>query len=288
MFLVDSDGVRMYRMGVKRSEMNESEGKLNSRKGGARMLTEERQQEILRLVNQHQTITSQDLIEKLDSSESTIRRDLMDLEDKGLLWRIRGGAKARNTQGIADMDSRVASRRGHNAQEKREIAQFASQLIEPGDTVYIDSGTSTEALAELIDQPEAVYVTNAVFHANLLSQKGMHVSIPGGQYKAVTEAVVGEEACDYLDKYNFSIGFFGTNGISDAGLTTPDLQEGLLKKKAVSRCERSYVLADHSKFGLKQRITFARPGETTILTTSQAENVPDNAEVIRVDEARGH
>lgn len=271
-------------MGVKRTEMNETEGIQSSAKGGGKMLTEERQQEILRLVNQHQTITSQDLVEKLDSSESTIRRDLMDLEDKGLLWRIRGGAKARIKAGISDTDSHVGSRRHQNAEEKKAIAQFASRLIEPGDTVYIDGGTSTEALVDLIDQKDALYVTNAIFHASILSQKGLRVSIPGGQYKAVTEAVVGEEACEFLEKYNFSIGFFGTNGINDSGYTTPDLAEGLVKRQAVSRCARSYVLADHSKFGLQQHIRFAKPDQCVVLTTDQAKDIPENIEAICVSD----
>lgn len=272
----------MYLMGVKRRKLNGNEENRAGRKEGVKMLTQERHQEILRLVNQHQTITSQDLIEKLDSSESTIRRDLMDLEDKGLLWRIRGGAMARTAAGINDNDSRVAARRTQNAQEKKEIARFASRLIEPGDAVYIDGGTSTEALVEMLDQKDAIYVTNAVFHANTLSQKGMHVSVPGGQYKAMTEAIVGEEACDYLDKYNFSIGFFGTNGISEQGYTTPDLQEGLLKKKAVSRCQKCYVLADHSKFGLIQRINFASPEQCTVLTTEKTEDIPDGIDAVFV------
>lgn len=275
---------RVYIVGVKRTEMKKTEGIQSGTKGGSRMLTDERQQEILRLVNEHQTITSQDLVEQLESSESTIRRDLMDLEDKGLLWRIRGGAKARVTTGINDTDSQVTARRHHNAQEKREIAEFANRLIEPGDTVFIDGGTSTEALVDLIDQKDALYVTNAIFHASALSQKGLRVSIPGGQYKAVTEAVVGEEACEFLEKYNFSIGFFGTNGVNDSGFTTPDLAEGLVKKKAVSRCARSYVLADHSKFGLQQHIRFAKLDECVVITTDQGQEIPDGIDVIRVSD----
>ncbi len=248
------------------------------------MLTEERHQEILRLVNAQQTITNQSLIERLDSSESTIRRDLLDLEAKGLLYRIRGGAMARKEQGLNDSDSHVTARRNVNGEEKRKIGEFASRLIEPGDTVYIDGGTTTEALVRLIDQKDALYVTNAIFHASLLSEKGFHVSIPGGQYKSVTEAVVGEEACEYLDKYNFSIGFFGTNGINDSGFTTPDLQEGLVKKKAMSRCQKSYVLADHSKFDLKQTIVFGKKDQASVITGTESEKCekPADLDVIQV------
>lgn len=283
--MIDSVSERVYSMGVSKREMNESDGFEEKKKGGAKMLTEQRHQEILRLVNSHQTITSQDLVDHLDTSESTIRRDLLELEGKGLLWRIRGGAKARQAAGLNDKDSRVSARRGQNAEEKKKIAAFANQLIEPGDTVFIDGGTSTEYLVELISQKEALYVTNAIFHANILSQKGLQVCLAGGQYKAVTETVIGEEACEYLDKYNFSIGFFGTNGISAEGFTTPELSEGMLKKKAISRCQKSYVLADPSKFGLRQRIVYARADQCTVLTTASdlQAGLPEELEIIDVE-----
>ena len=147
------------------------------------MLTEERHQKLLNLVNTNQTVSTQELVDHLDTSESTLRRDLLELESKGLLWRIRGGAKARNIAGMNDNDSRVSARRTHNAPEKKKMAEFASQLIEPGDTVYIDGGTSTEFLIEQIQQKDAFYITNAIFHANKLAAKGFSVSLVGGQYK---------------------------------------------------------------------------------------------------------
>lgn len=229
------------------------------------MLTEDRQDAIVQLVEQNQSMTSQQLMKHFDASESTIRRDLQDLENKGLLYRVRGGAKAKNFRGLNDIEAGVASRRVLNREEKEKIAAMAVRLIEPGDTVYIDGGTSTECLVKLIQEKDAFYVTNAINHARILSEKGLHVSIPGGQYRALTEAVVGEEACEFLDKYNFSIGFFGTNGICETGYTTPDLQEAMLKKKAVSKCAKSYVLADHSKYGLRQRISFAQPEQCTLI-----------------------
>lgn len=246
------------------------------------MLTEERQQEIVRLVQSDQSVRNAELMSRFEASESTIRRDLLDLESKGLLLRVRGGAIAKKTYALSDTDSRVEQRRKENHDEKRKIAKFAADLIEPGDLVFIDGGTSTETLVQLLDQKDALYVTNAIFHARILAEKGLHVMVPGGTYKAVTEAVVGEEACEFLDKYNFSIGFFGTNGINETGFTTPDLQEGLVKKKAVSRCQKSYVLADHSKVGLKQKIVFAKPNECAVISSLDPSELPEGIELIQV------
>lgn len=230
------------------------------------MLTEDRHQAIQQLLETSRSVSTQQLMELLEASESTIRRDLLDLEAQGKLLRVRGGAIRKREINRQDRESEMDVRRHLNYEEKQKIAEFAARLIQPGDMVYIDGGTTTEALIEKIEEKDALYITNAFSHAKILSERGFHVSLPGGQYKALTQTLVGEEACEYLDKYNFSIGFFGTNGVNESGFTTPDLQEGLVKKKAVSRCEKSYILADQSKFGLKQRVVFSKPDQSTVVT----------------------
>ena len=80
-------------------------------------------------------------------------------------------------------------------------------------------------------------------HARKLAAKGFHVHLPGGEFKSVTEAIVGEEALESLQKYNFTIGFFGTNGVDiEAGYTTPGLREAKVKEYAMKRCRECYVL----------------------------------------------
>lgn len=248
------------------------------------MLTEDRHDAIERMLEQKRSVSSQVLMEKLDASESTIRRDLLDLEARGKLVRVRGGAIRRPDRLQQEKSLRSTFEEKLYQEEKRRIARYAVDLIQPGDMVYIDGGTSTEALAELITEKDALYVTNALSHAKILSDKGLHVSIPGGMYRSVTETTVGEEACEYLEKYNFSIGFFGTNGINETGYTTPDFQEGLVKKKAVERCDKSYILADHSKFNQKQRVIFSRLNQSELITDKAEpdEEWERNLSVIRV------
>ena len=101
-----------------------------------------------------------------------------------------------------------------NLEEKKIIGKTAAALIRPGDCVYIDSGTSTSFLCDAVTEKEAVYVTNAVAHAKSLVVRGFKVFLIGGELKETTEAIIGETAILSLQKYHFSIGFFGTNGIS--------------------------------------------------------------------------
>jgi PAS domain-containing protein len=113
----------------------------------------------------------------------------------------------------------------------------------------------------------ATYVTNGLPHASKLSSHGFKVFILGGALKATTEAVVGSGAIRSLEAYNFTKGFFGTNGIStQSGYSTPDADEGEVKGEAMKRCKNAYVLADRSKFNRVAPITFGSISSATIIT----------------------
>ena len=110
-------------------------------------------------------------------------------------------------------------------------------------------------------------MTNGIAHARRLSARGLHTLMVGGELKGATEAVVGSEALYQLGKYNFTIGFFGTNGVTKKnGYTTPDVNEAMVKRKAMEQTDRRYVLCDAEKFGIVSLVTFADFGSATILT----------------------
>ena len=101
-------------------------------------------------------------------------------------------------------------------------------------------------------------MTNAVAHAQRLARMGKKVILVGGELKASTEAVVGNQAMRTLMEYHFTKGFFGANGISrKAGCTTPDSNEAMIKRIAVGQCRDAYILCDSSKFDSVSSITFA-------------------------------
>lgn len=231
------------------------------------MLAEERFSKILSIIEAEGSASLQELMAALDASESTIRRDLNTMDENGLITKVHGGAVAKKPT-VHTYDENVTSRKALHAEEKQMIARYAASLIQPGDFVYMDAGTTTELMIAHIKTTDAIFVTNAITHAKLLSEKGCRVYILGGEFKARTEAIVGEVAVETLDKYNFTKGFWGTNGISvGKGFSTPEVKEAMVKKHSMANCKKCYVLADASKFEQLSSVKFAEFDQATIITT---------------------
>ena len=229
------------------------------------MLTEQRFEKILAILESRGSVTVAELMKDLKSSESTIRRDLNALDEEGLLTKVRGGAISKNS--FATRDDEVKLRRERHTKEKISIGRYAASLIEKNDFVYIDAGTSTDLMLDYIKERDAIYVTNAVSHAMRLAGIGCSVFLLGGEFKHTTEAIVGEEALLSLEKYNFTKGFFGTNGITlKNGFTTPEVKEAMVKRHAMKYCKECYVLADEYKFGQISAVEFCKFEDAIILT----------------------
>ena len=221
------------------------------------MLSEERQGKIVHLVNENKSMTIQMLMKALDASESTIRRDLSELDEKGLVEKVYGGAVAKDMV-FSGKDEAVKIRMEQNREEKLVIARHAASLVTDDDFVYLDAGTTTELMLPFITAKKAVFVTNGFSHARKLSELGFVTYILGGEVKFPTEAVVGEEAVLMLFKYHFTKGFWGTNGISQSsGFSTPDVKEALIKQMSMSRTQEKYILSDASKFSKISCVSFA-------------------------------
>ena len=196
-----------------------------------------------------------------------MRRDITAYDKAGKLTKVFGGAVALNHK-VTAYEPTVAQKSELNKEEKQKIAKYAASLITPDDFVYLDAGTSTEAMIPFIKETQAVFVTNAISHAKLLAEKGCRVYLLGGEFKSQTEAIVGEEAMEMLSKYNFTKGFWGTNGISvSKGYSTPEIKEAMVKKYSMKNCKRCYILADASKFDQLSSVKFADFEQATILTT---------------------
>ena len=243
------------------------------------MLAKERMSKIIKLVNEQGSATAQELMEYLNASESTIRRDLNALDSAGEIIKVHGGAMSVNTS-FKMRDDEISDRRITNIPEKKVIAEYAAGLIKKDDFVYIDAGTTTEFIIDYITEKDAVYVTNAVNLACKLSHMGCEIYLVGGRLKGTTEAIVGAETLETLSKYNFTIGFWGTNGIhKKAGFTTPDHEEAGIKRISFINCKRRYIVADSSKFDSISPVGFADFYDAFIIT-EKAANGYENCENI--------
>lgn len=212
------------------------------------MLAQERKNSICEIVNREKAVSVTELAEQLNASESTIRRDLVILDQEHRLTKVRGGATSLAQEFISD-ESDMLTKSELNIAEKAIIGRYTATLIYDDDVVYIDAGTTTLQLAEAIEKSRAIFVTNGIQHADLLSRKGCRVYLLGGQLKAITSAVIGAEAIRSIRQYNFTKCFLGVNGVTRLqGLTTPDPEEALVKKAAYEQAFMTYALADHTKF----------------------------------------
>lgn len=230
------------------------------------MLTEERYSIILETVNKQRSVKLSDLCVLLDTSESTIRRDLNALAEKGMLTKVHGGAIALDDS-FTFIEHNVEEKSKLFADEKEAIAKFAASLVSNDDFVFLDAGTTTEKIIDYLPERNATFVTNGLIHAKKLAQRGFRVFIPAGEIKLTTEAIVGAECVLTLQNYNFTKCFMGVNGISlSAGLSTPDKNEASIKTAVLNNSQKVYVLADHSKFDKVTSVTFAPLNRGKIIT----------------------
>ena len=230
------------------------------------MLQDERYEKILKQLNAKHAVKVACLARELGISESTIRRDINDLHQMGKLKRVFGGAVSVSSDTAAARTD-VAARAVINVEEKERIARYAAALVEEDDFVFIDAGTTTQRMIDYLDAANAIYVTNGIIHAKKLIEKGLNAYIIGGSLRASTKAAIGTPAIESLKKYNFTKCFMGTNGVDiDRGFTTPDVGEAAVKTEAMKRAYVSFILADHTKFGLISSVTFAELPDACIIT----------------------
>lgn len=220
------------------------------------MLTDERFELILSKVKQQEIVKIQELVDITGASESTIRRDLTELEDKKFIKRVHGGAKLLKGK---LQEASVPEKSSKNLHEKKKIAQFAAAQVEEGDCIFLDAGTTTQQMIEFLPDKEIVVVTNGLMHIDSLLTKGIKTYLIGGAIKPRTNAMIGRGALESMKDYRFDKAFMGANGVHpEFGYTTPDPEEAQVKELAISLSRETFVLADESKIG---EIAFAKFGD---------------------------
>lgn len=247
------------------------------------MLTKQRHQLILQRLSEQKVVKLKELVDLTDSSESTIRRDLTDLEAEGYLARVHGGATLLSTP---DEEPTFEEKRDRFVDEKVAIARKAATFIEDGMSIYLDAGTTTQAMVPFLEGKKIVVVTNSLPIANELFDLDIKTFVIGGELKRSTQALVGYNARESMMNYRVDLAFLGMNGIDlDAGYTTPDPEEALVKKTAIELAQTSFVLADASKIGKR---TFSRVAtlDAAQLITSSDESMSSIQTITKVVNAK--
>ncbi|MFJ9382583.1 DeoR/GlpR family DNA-binding transcription regulator [Peribacillus sp. NPDC101481] len=233
------------------------------------MLTTERHQFILSILKEHGTVKLQELVDQLQASESTIRRDLVQLEEMKLLKRVHGGASLLQRKGL---EPTTIEKQNKARAEKQLIARLAASFIEKNDCIYLDAGTTTAEMIPYLKDKNITVLTNGLMHIPKLIELEIKTVLVGGMIKFSTNAVIGSNAVQFLNEYRFDKCFLGMNGIhQDLGFTTPDPEEALLKKMALRLSNETYVLADSSKLNEATFAKVADVSDAIILTDSNDE-----------------
>ena len=231
------------------------------------MITEERHQRLVSELKQKGSVRVADLVEKFNLSESTIRRDLDHLEELNYLKRVHGGAVSVQNKFI---EKSYHDKSSEFVTEKDLIAKYAASLVEDGDSIYLDSGTTTYEMIKYLKDKDIVVVTNGLSHVESLINQNISCFVLGGKVKPKTKAVVGYEAISTLGRYRFDKCFMGSNGVHYLhGFTTPDPEEAMIKENAIKAANDVFVLVDETKFGEVSFTRFAKIDEATIVTNRQ-------------------
>ncbi|MDF2922142.1 MAG: DeoR/GlpR transcriptional regulator [Paenibacillaceae bacterium] len=219
------------------------------------LFEEERKQKICDYVHTNERASVQELAQFFQVSESTVRRDLKDLEEGGQLRRTHGGAVAMQSD---NSEPPFMEKEDRFRSQKEAIAKAAAALVEEGDTILLDAGSTTYYLAkELKSVNKLTVVTNSIVAAQELAQlPNISLVLTGGTVRHETLAMVGPVAERTLEMLRVDIVFLATNGLDARnGLTTPSISEAEIKRKMIHAGKRIVLLADHSKYA---KVSFAK------------------------------
>jgi DeoR family fructose operon transcriptional repressor len=228
------------------------------------LFSNERQEEILALIRQEKRVSVTWLADHFAVVGETIRRDLADLESRGLIRRVHGGAipLARVT-----FEPPIEARHDLMRPEKERIALAALAELPGAGSAFIEAGSTTSFLAGVLPADcSLTIVTNGGYIASSLARHpNLTVLAVGGRVRPRSLACVDDWALDTLSKLRVTVAFLGTNGLSaENGLTTPDPAEAAVKRAMLSIAQHTVLLADHSKIGA---VSLLRYGELDQIDT---------------------
>ncbi|HEY1765044.1 MAG TPA: DeoR/GlpR family DNA-binding transcription regulator [Opitutaceae bacterium] len=220
------------------------------------MFAQERQQKIVELLKERSRLSVPELVGELGASPATIRRDLSFLEEFGTVLRTHGGVLAPDRLG-SEVSYDRRSRQELNA--KMAIAETAAELVEDGDSIFVDSGTTAFRLGvELLVRETITIFTNSIPLLGQARSPGCRLIALGGEVRPVSLAMVGGEVLGWMHRIRFDLAFVGASGIDpEKGPTTTELAEAAVKSAAVRNARRSVLLADSSKWERTAPVRFA-------------------------------
>jgi len=239
------------------------------------MLNEERRRSILEMIQQDGRVIVKDLAKQFRTSQITIRKDLEVLDSQGAIQRTHGGALP--VQSGALLDPTLREKEKLHRKEKMRIAAAAAKLVEEGQSVLLDSGTTTTAIARALkDGKKITVITNAINIAAELAGTQIEVILVGGTLRPNSFSLVGPIAEQTLRRLSADILFLGVDGFdSRAGLFTPNLLEAEVNRVMVQVARRTVAVCDSSKFSRRSLCNIMPPTAVHQVITDKQIPKPD-------------
>jgi DeoR/GlpR family transcriptional regulator of sugar metabolism len=237
------------------------------------MYKSERKQDIIALLQERGFTSTLSLAQQLSVSQATIYRYLKELESDGLIRKEYGGVQLEQpAPDSTDFDFRW--RQMEHQLEKQAIAGRAAGLIEPGDTVFLDSSTTNIAFAQRLARTNLQDVTIVTNSARIVlvmqSKPEVRLICTGGAYLARHDTLVGSPAEEFIATLNANKCFFSAYGVTLQGCSDADPADVRVKTLMLSRSAVKILLADGSKFGRSTTFTFIQPGDINVMVTDAA------------------
>lgn len=223
-------------------------------------------------ITEHKSVTLDSLCEAFQVSKNTVRRDLEVLVSRGTAQKVYGGVVA--CEGSRSLPALVAfeERAGKNALGKQKIAALAASFVKDQDVIFIDSGSTTMYLVDHLSHINQVTVlTNSlqVINRAMVYPNLSLIALPG-TLKRNTASLVGSSCVEYLEHYNIGKAFMACTGLSlQSGVCNASTEEYNVKKMAMKKSQKRYLLADSSKFGITSLMTFGEIREFDKILTEK-------------------
>lgn len=235
---------------------------------GTPLFAEERKRKIVQMLSEHSKLYVSKLCEAFGVSQVTIRSDLQELEEAGLLKRTHGGAIPVSK---ASYEPTSTAKAVAHREEKQRIAKKAAEMVDPGDTICLDTGTTTFEMAKcLVDKRDLSVITNDLQIAMYLEEnaESCAVIVLGGSIRKGQHCTAGPIALASLCNLNVDKAFMAANAFTiERGFTTPSIEQAQIKKGLMGIASQTIMLADSSKFGRVSMACFAQLDDMDKLIT---------------------
>lgn len=233
------------------------------------MKVQKRWKQIEQILSNSGSLSIKELADELHVSQTTIRRDLVKMEENNMIQRLWGGASPlkQELNDTINMQDEYILRFSRNLNIKEKIAKKAASFIKDGDSIFIDAGSTTSFIIDFIEAEDITIVTNSINNFPKLAKKNIRTYVPHGFINFGASAIMERDTNEKLNELNFDIAFLGTNGIDDkAGYTTRNEYDADIKKTVMNRSDQTFIVADSSKFGIKKFYTFANKNDVILIT----------------------